>query len=283
MLECVIMGICTLIAIVSCRQSAHFFQPTMVWSCGRIVVNGLLVVDQIDDKEFFGEVYDMFCAEDFDGEELWTEQGELLQCRPRPVFVPTPRWAEPKYDLASMTTAFICAPLHALRAAFGVVRSWLAPDCTSPTATCGEVPVGARPVSSRRASVALHSISIDGHLFTRDQVDEECEWLGVDGRFAAEQDQWYDDYTGVGQSSCETDGMRRPVDTTHVDRRGMTYHVQYDNDLDEGPLLPGWEWVGGTPVRVAAWKKIYSSKRWEKKRSSDLRLARRIKAEVIGC
>lgn len=81
----------------------------------------------------------------------------------------------------------------------------------------------------------------------------------------------------------KVEGMRRPMDTTHVDRRGMTYHVQYDNDLDTGPLLPGWEWVGGIQVQVTAWKKVYSSKRWEKQRSEDRRLGRRIKAEVLGC
>lgn len=280
------MDICTLIAAVSCRQSIHFIKPTMMWSCGRIVVNDLMVVDQVDDKEFFEEVLDLFCVEDFDGEELWTEQGELLQCQPRPVFVPAPRWTEPKHDLASMATAFVCAPLHALRAAFGVVRSWLSPTCWAVAATCGEVPVGARPMSSRRASMTLHSIMLDGYLVSRDEIDEECEWLGVDGRFAAEADQWYDDYTGVGQSSCETDGMRRPMDTTHTDRSGRVTHVRHclDMVMVEGPLLPGWERGEDNSVtKTETYKVVASSKRWEKQRSSDRRLARRIKQEVLGC
>lgn len=283
------MGICTLIAIVSCRQSDLFFEPTIEWACGRIVLNSLLVLDQVEDKEAFEWAYDLVCPVDFDGEDLWWNQGRLSTCSPRPRPALVVDWSVGR--TARTPLEFIGAVCGAIRKGVRALGQLLSePVCGyAPVVVCNEGRPGlhARPlVSSRRASVALHSIMLDGRLIHRNEVDEECEWLGTDGRFAAEAEQWYDDYTGVGQSSCETEGFRRPVDTTHVDRSGRVTHVRHDVEMVmvEGPLLPGWERGEDNSVtKTETYKRVTSSKRWEKQRSEDRRLARRIKKEVLGC
>lgn len=218
------MGICTLIAIVSCRQSDLFFEPTIEWACGRIVLNSLLVLDQVEDKEAFEWAYDLVCPVDFDGEDLWWNQGRLSTCGPRPRPALVVDWSVGR--TARTPLEFIGAVCGAIRKGVRALGQLLSePVCAYATAVeCNEGRPGlqARPLASiRRASQALHSVSLNGSLISRDEIDEEVEWLGVDGRFAAEQDQWYDDYVGVGQSSCEKERINRGWEAPTARHTGM--------------------------------------------------------------
>lgn len=213
------MGICTLIAIVSCRMSVGFFEPTIEWSCGNVVLNGLLVLDQEEDFLDWEWAVDLVCEEDWDGEDFFFSSLDAPVCnfRPRPALV---------VDWTTSGVGALALVYGAIREGFRAFARMIAePVCAyAPTPICGEKPVKAKRVSLPRAAkkaaqkraekaakkAANEFIMINGAMIPRDQLETNLEWIGTDGKYAKEWESNCDwlvgegiIVVGEGVSSCE--------------------------------------------------------------------------------
>lgn len=241
------MGICTLIAIVSCRQTTHFFEPTVEWTCGNVILNGLLVLDQEEDFFDWEEAVALVCEDDWDGEDFFFSyllDAGACDPRPRPALVVD--WAAGRS--ARTPVEFIGAVVGAVREGFLALGRMVAePVCGYAPTICGEKPAKAKRSSLPRAAkkaaqkraekaakeAAKEFVMINGAMIPRDQIETNLEWLGTDGRYAKEWEancDWMLEegiiVVGVGQSSCQKEridrGWEHPTDRhTGTDRSRM--------------------------------------------------------------